>query len=51
MEYCDGKTLWLQHLGGDLSNFIEKHGGKKKNKRIYLNIFEQLVEGLNVIHA
>lgn len=37
-------------LGGDLRKYIDTHGGKKENLPVYLNLFKQMVEGLDEVH-
>lgn len=42
MEYCEG---------GNLRDFILKHGGHQANLECYLLLLEQMAEGLAVIHG
>lgn len=38
-------------IGGDLEEFIEKHGGKRTNIEHYLKISRGILSGINVLHS
>ena len=40
----------MRGVGGDLREFIREHGGRQANFEAYMHLFEQLVEGLDVVH-